>query len=329
MDTLLEAINLTKLFPITRGIIFQRTIGYIHAVEEVSFSIQRGQTLGLVGESGCGKSTLGRLVLRLIEPTSGTILFEGKDISTLPRRALRELRKHMQIVFQDPQASLNPRLTVGEAIAEPLEIFGIAKGKAKWKRVKELLELVGINPDSANRYPHEFSGGQKQRIGVARALALNPKLIVADEPVSALDLSVQAQIVNLFRDLHKELHLTYLFISHDLSVVKHISNYVAVMYLGRIVEYAPASKLYADPKHPYTQALLSAVPKPEPASHQLKKRILLEGDPPSPAHPPLGCRFHTRCKSAMQKCAEEPPPKINLDETHWVECHLHNPSTNL
>jgi oligopeptide transport system ATP-binding protein len=324
-DILIQAVDVTKHFPITRGVVLQRRVGVVRAVDGVSFTIERGKTLGLVGESGCGKSTLGRLVLRLIDVTSGSIIFEGRDITKLDRRALRELRKDMQIVFQDPQASLNPRLPVGDAIAEPLEIFRVAKGKAKKQRVRELMELVGINPDSANRYPHEFSGGQKQRIGVARALALNPKLIVADEPVSALDLSIQAQVVNLFQDLQKELGLTYLFIAHDLSVVEHISDYVAVMYLGKIVEYARREVLYESPKHPYTQALLSAVPIPDPDSSRKDRRILLEGDPPSPAKPPSGCRFHTRCKHSMPVCSAEDPPRIGFDEEHWAECWLYSP----
>jgi len=318
---LLEAVDVVKHFPITRGIIIQRAVGAVRAVDGVSFTIDQGKTLGLVGESGCGKSTLGRLILRLIETTSGSIFFEGRDITKLGRRDLRELRKDMQIVFQDPQASLNPRLPVGEAIAEPLEVFGMVKGKNKRAKIGELMEVVGINPDSMNRYPHEFSGGQKQRIGVARALALNPKLIICDEPVSALDVSIQAQVVNLFQDLQERLGLTYLFIAHDLSVVEHISDYVAVMYLGKIVEYAPAEKLYSDPKHPYTQALLSAVPVPDP--DHVPNRILLEGDVPSPANPPSGCRFHTRCMHAMPVCSEEIPPRIEFTEKHWSECHLY------
>jgi len=320
-NILLEACDVVKHFPITRGIVFQRVVGAVRAVDGVSFTIEKGKTLGLVGESGCGKSTLGRLILRLIETTSGSIFFEGRDITKLNRRDLRELRKDMQIVFQDPQASLNPRLPVGEAIAEPLEVFGMVKGRDKRKKVGDLMELVGINPASMNRYPHEFSGGQKQRIGVARALALNPKLIVCDEPVSALDVSIQAQVVNLFQDLQDRLGLTYLFIAHDLSVVEHISDYVAVMYLGKIVEYAPAEKLYADPKHPYTQALLSAVPVPDP--DHVPNRILLEGDVPSPANPPSGCRFHTRCKYAMPICSEQVPSRIEFSEKHWAECHLY------
>ncbi|MCX6645256.1 MAG: ATP-binding cassette domain-containing protein [bacterium] len=310
-----------KHFPITEGIIFQKQTGAVKAVDGVSFSIEKGKTLGLVGESGCGKSTLGRLILRLIEVTSGEIIFEGRDIAKLNRRAMRELRKDMSIVFQDPQASLNPRLPVGMAIAEPLEVFGVAKGSEKRERVKELMELVGINPDSLNRYPHEFSGGQKQRIGIARALALNPKLIVCDEPVRALDVSIQAQVVNLFQDLQKQFNLTYLFIAHDLSIIEHISDYVAVMYLGKIVEYAPSVELYANPKHPYTKALLSAVPVPDP-DHK-PDRILLEGDPPSPANPPSGCRFHTRCKYVLPECSVEEPPRIHFSDDHWAECYLY------
>ena len=324
---LLEATDVTRHFPITRGIIFQRQVGAVRAVDGVSFKIERGKTLGLVGESGCGKSTLGRLILRLLDTTSGNIFFEGRDITRLGRRSLRELRKDMQIVFQDPQASLNPRLPVGDAIAEPLEIFRVAKGKAKKQRVGELMELVGINPDSMNRYPHEFSGGQKQRIGVARALALNPKLIVCDEPVSALDVSIQAQVVNLFQDLQEQLGLTYLFIAHDLSVIEHISDEVAVMYLGKIAEFAPSELLYKNPRHPYTEALMSAVLVPDPDFKS--KRILLEGDPPSPADPPSGCRFHTRCRYVRGECRIEEPPRIFFDKDHWAECHLYTPDGKL
>ncbi len=320
-EILLETVDVKKHFPITEGIIIQKQVGAVRAVDGVSFTIDKGKTLGLVGESGCGKSTLGRLILRLIETTSGEIFFEGREITKLRRRAMRELRKNMSIVFQDPQASLNPRLPVGNAIAEPLEVFGIARGRAKRDRVKELMELVGINPDSSNRYPHEFSGGQKQRIGIARALALNPKLIICDEPVSALDVSIQAQVINLFQDLQEQFGLTYLFIAHDLSIVEHISDYVAVMYLGKIVEYAPAPELYANPKHPYTQALLSAVPVPDP-DHK-PERILLEGDPPSPSNPPSGCRFHTRCRYVKPECSKEEPPRSNFSENHWTECYLY------
>ena len=322
-DILVEAVEVKKHFPISRGIVLQRRMGAVRAVDGVSFTIERGKTLGLVGESGCGKSTLGRLILRLLDVTSGSIMFEGADITKLDRRALRELRKDMQVVFQDPQASLNPRLPVGDAIAEPLEIFRVVRGQEKKRRVRELMEMVGINPDSANRYPHEFSGGQKQRIGVARALALNPKLIVCDEPVSALDLSVQAQVVNLFQDLQRQLGLTYLFIAHDLSVVEHISDDVAVMYLGKIVEYAPSASLYKLPKHPYTEALLSAVPVPDP--DHVSKQILLEGDPPSPADPPTGCRFHTRCRYVRPECKIDEPPRIHFGPGHWAECHLYAP----
>jgi oligopeptide transport system ATP-binding protein len=319
-NVILEAVDVVKHFPITQGIIFPRQTGAVRAVDGVSFSIEQGKTLGLVGESGCGKSTLGRLILRLLKTTSGSILFEGVAITRLDRRALRELRRDMSIVFQDPQASLNPRLTVGQAISEPIEVYRAAKGNEKRKRVRELMELVGLNPDSANRYPHEFSGGQKQRVGIARALALNPKLIICDEPVSALDLSIQAQVVNLFQDLQQQLGLTYLFIAHDLSIVEHISDFVAVMYLGKIVEYAPSKELYANPKHPYTQALLSAIPVPDP-SHK-PNRVLLEGDPPSPAKPPEGCRFHTRCRFVKGECREKHPERIYFSKDHWAECHL-------
>jgi len=320
-DILVEAIDVVKHFPITRGMIIQKQVGAVRAVDGVSFRIKKGKTLGLVGESGCGKSTLGRLMLRLIEVTSGSIRFEGRDITKLDRRSLRELRKNMSIVFQDPNASLNPRLPVGEAIAEPLEIFGLARGNNKRERVSELMELVGINPKSMNRYPHEFSGGQMQRVGIARALALNPKLIICDEPVSALDVSIQAQVVNLFQDLQGQFGLTYLFIAHDLSIVEHISDNVAVMYLGKIVEYAPSKELYANPMHPYTKALLSAVPVPDP-SH-VPDRILLEGDPPSPANPPSGCRFHTRCEFVRPECSEIVPPRVHFTDDHWAECHLY------
>ncbi len=320
-NILLKAVDVVKHFPIIRGIVIPRQVGAVRAVDGVSFSIERGKTLGLVGESGCGKSTLGRLILRLIETTSGEIYFEGQEITGLNRRSMRELRRDMSIVFQDPNASLNPRLPVGEAIAEPLEIFRVVKGNEKRIRVQELMELVGINPDSSNRYPHEFSGGQMQRIGIARALALNPKLIICDEPVSALDVSIQAQVVNLFQDLQKQLGLTYLFIAHDLSIVEHISDYVAVMYLGKIVEYAPSEELYANPKHPYTKALLSAVPVPDP-DHK-PDRVLLEGDPPSPADPPSGCRFHTRCQYVRDECKIDSPPRVHFTENHWAECHLY------
>ncbi|NLG78483.1 MAG: dipeptide ABC transporter ATP-binding protein [Firmicutes bacterium] len=319
-EVLLEVKDLVKHFPITKGIVISRRVGAVKAVDGVSFHINRGETLGLVGESGCGKSTTGRLILRLIEATSGEIIFEGKNILKLGREEMRELRKDMQIIFQDPYASLNPRMTVGDIIGEPMEIHRIARGKEKDKRVRELLEVVGLSPLHARRYPHEFSGGQRQRIGVARALAVNPKLIICDEPVSALDVSIQAQVINLLQDLQKEFGLTYLFIAHDLSVVKHISDRVAVMYLGKIVELAAKHELYNNPQHPYTEALLSAVPIPDPT--RKKQRIILEGDVPSPINPPSGCRFHTRCRYAQDICSREDPEFVDIGDNHFVACHF-------
>lgn len=317
---LLEVNDLVKHFPINRGIIFQRLVGMVRAVDGISFYIQPGETLGLVGESGCGKSTTGRLILRLIEATSGEVKLEGRDIRRLDGRELRELRRNVQIIFQDPYASLNPRLTVGDIVGEALEAHHLAKGTAKVKRVQELLEVVGLSPDHLRRYPHEFSGGQRQRIGVARALAVSPKLIVCDEPVSALDVSVQAQVVNLLQDLQRDFDLSYLFIAHDLSVVKHISDRVAVMYLGKIVELAHKDRLYDRALHPYTRALLSAIPIPDPSVK--RERLILQGDVPSPVNPPSGCRFHTRCAEAESRCRSEEPPFVELEPDHFVACHL-------
>ena len=316
---LLEIKHLKKYFPI-RGGVFSKTIGYVYAVDDINFTIATGETLGLVGESGCGKSTTGRTVLRLIEPTEGEICFEGQDITRLDKNAMRALRREMQIIFQDPYASLNPRMTVGSIIGEPLEIHKIARGAEKEERVASLLQKVGLRPEDMRKYPHEFSGGQRQRIGIARALALNPKLIVCDEPVSALDVSIQAQVINLLGDLQEEFGLSYLFIAHNLNVVEHISDRVAVMYLGQIVELASDRALYNNPQHPYTEALLSAVPIPDPTAQ--KKRIILEGDVPSPINPPSGCHFHTRCMYKMDICEKEEPVFKDIGGGHWVACHL-------
>lgn len=319
---LLQVEHLVKYFPISKGIIFRRQVGAVHAVDDISFVVHEGETLGLVGESGCGKSTTGRTILQLYRPTSGKVLFEGIDLVGIKGEELRKKRRQMQMIFQDPYASLNPRLTVGEIIGEPMIIHKMGQGKEIDERVEQLLTLVGLNPAFANRYPHEFSGGQRQRIGVARALCLQPSLIICDEPISALDVSIQAQVVNLLEDLQEQLNLTYLFIAHDLSMVRHISNRVAVMYLGIIVEMAARNELYAKPLHPYTQALLSAVPVPDPVLEEKRKRIILEGDVPSPINPPSGCRFRTRCPLAVQICSEQRPEFREVSSGHFVACHL-------
>lgn len=321
-EVLLRVENLVKYFPITQGIIIQRQVGAVHAVDDVSFFINKGETLGLVGESGCGKSTTGRTVLQLYRPTSGSVVFDGVDLVKLKGEDLRQMRRKMQMIFQDPYASLNPRLTVGEIVGEPFVVHKTIQGKDIQERVEHLLELVGLNPAFENRYPHEFSGGQRQRIGVARALALQPDLIVCDEPISALDVSIQAQVVNLLEDLQQQFNLTYLFIAHDLSMVRHISDRVAVMYLGALVELATRNELYNNPLHPYTQALLSAVPVPDPVIEEKRKRIILEGDVPSPVNPPSGCRFRTRCSLAVEVCAAERPAFREVKPGHFAACHL-------
>ena len=320
--SLLEITNLKKHFPVGEGL-FSRGKGVVKAVDGVSLTVNEGETLGLVGESGCGKSTLGRAILRLIEPTSGEVVFHGKNILAMSQRELREMRREMQIIFQDPYASLNPRMRVGDIIGEGLEIHKLAKGSAKRDRVIELLHQVGLREDHYPRYPHEFSGGQRQRIGIARALAVSPKFIVCDEPVSSLDVSIQAQIINLLQELQEKMHLTYLFISHDLRVVEHISHRVAIMYLGKVVEIAKGDTIYRDAKHPYTKALLSAVPTTDAA--RKKERVVLEGDVPSPVNPPSGCTFHPRCSYREAVCSQIEPPLEFTSDGHGVSCHVFGP----
>jgi oligopeptide transport system ATP-binding protein len=320
-DVLLRVENLVKHFPIHRGLL-QRQVGAVRAVDNVSFWVKRGETLGLVGESGCGKSTTGRAILQLYPPTSGHVYYEDVDLVTLKSEDMRKMRRKVQMIFQDPYASLNPRMTVGEIIGEPLQVHNAASKSEMQDRVAQLLELVRLNPSFSVRYPHEFSGGQRQRIGIARALALQPSFIVCDEPISALDVSIQAQVVNLLEDLQKEFNLTYLFIAHDLSMVRHISDRVAVMYLGIIVELADRQTLYNNPLHPYTQALLSAVPIADPLLEEKRKRVILEGDVPSPVNPPSGCRFRTRCPVAKDFCADSQPEFREVQPGHFVACHL-------
>jgi oligopeptide transport system ATP-binding protein len=318
--TIVRVRDLKMHFPITQGILIQRKVGAIKAVDGITFDIVRGETLGLVGESGCGKSTTGRAILQLYRPTAGEVYFEEQNLTTIKGEQLRRMRRRMQMIFQDPYASLNPRMTVGDIIGEPLLVHGLAKSRERRERVQELLRVVGLNPYFVNRYPHEFSGGQRQRIGVARALAVNPDFIICDEPISALDVSIQAQIINLLEDLQAEFNLTYLFIAHDLSVVRHISDRIAVMYLGKIVELTDRQKLYENPLHPYSQALLSAVPIPDPVVEEQRQRIILEGDVPSPANPPVGCNFCTRCPVVMDICKEQEPEFKDVGNGHWVAC---------
>ncbi len=325
-EPLLDVRNLVMHFPLTQGIIFQKKVGAVQAVDGITLAVNRGETLGLVGESGCGKSTTGRAILQLYKPTSGEVIFDGKDLTKLDGGEMRKMRRHLQMIFQDPYASLNPRMTVGSIVSEPMQIHNLVPKNQRNQRVQELLQTVGLNPYFANRYPHEFSGGQRQRIGIARALAANPDFIVCDEPVSALDVSIQAQIVNLLEDLQNEFGLTYLFIAHDLSVVRHISDRVAVMYLGKIVELADRNALYEDPLHPYTKALLSAVPIPDPVIERGRERIILTGDVPSPINPPSGCHFHTRCPYVMDVCKQIDPILADQGDRHFVACHLYSGS---
>ena len=321
-QSLVEIHHLKKYFPIHQGVVFQRHIGDVRAVDDVTFDIYKGETLGLVGESGSGKTTVGRTILHLHKPTDGRVLFEGRNLTELNDDQMRPIRQRMQIIFQDPYASLNPRMPVGYTIGEPLEVHQGLKGKRKNEKVRELLDLVGISDKMMNRYPHEFSGGQRQRIGIARALALNPDLVICDEPIASLDVSIQSQVVNLLKRLQRQLDLTYLFIAHDLSMVRHISDRVAVMYLGKIVELAERNELFTNPLHPYTQALISAVPIPDPDQEAARQRIILQGDLPSPANPPQGCNFNTRCPVAMERCFAEDPEYREAKPGHMVACHL-------
>lgn len=323
-DTLLDVEDMRVYFPVTAGIVFQRKVADVKAVDGISFQVKRGETLGLVGESGCGKSTTGKAILQLNRPTSGKVIFDGTDLTKVKGGALRRFRRNMQMIFQDPYASLNPRMSVGSIISEPLTIHKLASGKAKKERVQNLLQTVGLNPYFANRFPHEFSGGQRQRVGIARALAVEPDFIVCDEPVSALDVSIQAQIINLLQDLQSQFGLTYLFIAHDLSVVRHISDRVAVMYLGHVMELTDRDSIFDNPLHPYTKALLSAVPIPDPEIERQRERIILTGDVPSPLRPPAGCVFHTRCPIAIDECRVRLPEWRNVgtaEKEHWVACH--------
>ncbi len=321
-NDLIKVENLSKFFPIRGGLLAVRAVGSVKAVDNVTFTIRKGETLGLVGESGCGKTTVGRTILRLYQPTTGHIYYKGKDLAVLKDRDLRPLRRNMQNIFQDPYASLNPRMTVGAIVIEPLDIHRVGTRKERQEWVQELFHTVGLNPNFVDRYPHEFSGGQRQRVGIARALALNPEFIVCDEPISALDVSIQAQVINLLEELQERLGLTYLFIAHDLSMVRHISDRTIVMYLGKTVELANRDELYSNPLHPYSQALLSAVPIPDPIKERKRDRIVLKGDIPSPANPPSGCRFHTRCWLAMDICKETEPEWREANLGHWVSCHL-------
>lgn len=320
-EVILNVQQLKKYFPIRRGV-FRRQVGEVKAVDDVSFQVYRGETLGLVGESGCGKTTTGRTIIRIYNATDGEILFNGTDLTKVKGKQLRQIRRKIQMIFQDPYASLNPRMSVESIVREPLEIYKTVPRKERKDRVAELLNMVGLNPALMNRFPHEFSGGQRQRIGLARSLALNPELVICDEPISALDVSIQAQVVNLLEELQDELSLTYIFIAHDLSMVRHISKRVAVMYLGKIVELTDRASLYKNPLHPYTKALLSAIPVPDPVVEEKRQRILLEGDLPSPANPPVGCNFNTRCPLAFDACYQEEPAYIEVETGHWCACHL-------